>query len=207
MSTLTDALKQRRSIRKYQNKAVPKETILKVLIAAGWAPSAHNSQPWRFIIVENPVIKRELAERMAKEWAIELIGDGYTVDQKMQTERMQRFANAPALVVACQTMDGLRKFPDEKRQKVERDLAIESLGAALQNMLLIASDSGLGACWYCAPAFCKSTVREVLKIPQEVDPAALILLGYPDEVPAVPPKKELKDYCFFDTWGQNLLSP
>ena len=206
MSPLTDALNQRRSIRKYQNKVVPKEIILNVLIAAGCAPSAHNSQPWRFIIVENPSVKRELAERMAKELVLDLTSDGYTVDQKMQTERMQRFANAPALVIACLTMDNLRKFPDEQRQKVERDLASESIGAALQNLLLTASDSGLGACWYCAPAFCKSTVREVLKIPQEVEPSALVILGYPDEVPAAPTKKALKDYCFIDMWGQNSLS-
>lgn len=206
MSTLTDALKQRRSIRKYQNKFIPKEILLNVLIAAGWAPSAHNSQPWRFIIVENPAVKRELAERMVKEWATDLTRDGYTVDQKKETERVQRFANAPALVVVCQTMEGLRKFPDKRRQKIERDLASESIGAALQNLLLAASASGLGACWYCAPAFCKSTVREVLKIPQEVEPSALILVGYPDEEPVAPPKKSLKDYCFIDKWGQNLLS-
>ena len=77
---------------------------------------------------------------------------------------------------------------------------MQSLGAALENILLATHDLGLGACWFCAPAFCKETVRKVLKIPVEVEPEALILMGYPDEQPPVPPKKLLKDYCFKNEW-------
>lgn len=178
--------------------------VLQVLETAGWAPSAHNSQPWRFITVEDPAVKRELAERMAQAWAVDLISDGYTVDQKMQTERMQRFVNAPVLIVTCLSMEGLMKYPDAVRQDVERDLASQSLGAALQNLLLSAYNLGLGACWFCAPAFCKPVVREVLNIPPEVEPSALILLGYPAEAPISPPKKVLNEYCFANKWGQSL---
>ncbi|HSV49127.1 MAG TPA: nitroreductase family protein, partial [Candidatus Acidoferrales bacterium] len=102
------------------------------------------------------------------------------------------------------SMEGLLKYPDALRQAVERDLASQSLGAALQNLLLAAQAKGLGACWYCAPAFCKPTVREVLKVPQGIEPAALILMGYPAEKPVSPPKKALKDYCFDDIWGKSV---
>ena len=105
-----------------------------------------------------------------------------------------------ALILACLTMDGLMKFPDKERQQTERDLALESLGAGLQNLLLAAHSLGLGACWYCAPAFCKQTVREILKIPQGVEPSALIILGYPSESPMTPHRKAIRDYCFLDTW-------
>ncbi len=172
-------------------------------MAAGWAPSAHNSQPWSFIILENPSVKRELAEAMADAW----VDDGKRrskVEVKMRQERVDRFANAPALILACISMNGLRKFPDQKRQMLERDLAQQSLGAAMQNLLLTAHALGLGACWFCAPGFCKEIVRKVLGIPETVEPEAFIIIGHSAETPSVPPKKPLEEYCFRDMWGLKL---
>ncbi len=205
MTDLQETILQRRSIRKYQPKSVPKQTVLAVLQLADWAPSAHNSQPWRFIFVENPEVKLELAQKMTKKWAADLVHDGNYVDEKNRVERYERFANAPALVVACLTMEGLRKFPDEERQRIERDLAVESLGAALQTLLLAAHAAGLGTCWYCAPAFCQDAVREVLGIPLNIEPLALIVMGYAAENPVTPPKKTLEKFCYVDGWGNLLL--
>src|SRR5665648_283822 len=151
MPDLKDVVKQRRSIRKYLPREVLYHVVLAVLEAAGWAPSAHNSQPWRFIVLADPQVKRELAERMAEAWAADLKKDNQIVDDSLRSERVERFANAPVLIMACLTMEGLREFPDEQRQKRERDLAVESLGASLENLLLAAYAAGLGACWFCAP--------------------------------------------------------
>jgi len=101
-------------------------------------------------------------------------------------------------------MDGMTKFADKKRQENERDLAVQSLGAAIQNLLLATHTKGLGGCWFCAPAFCKQSVRNVLAIPNDVEPEALIALGYPGEEPPVPRRKELADFCFRNKWGQKL---
>jgi coenzyme F420-0:L-glutamate ligase / coenzyme F420-1:gamma-L-glutamate ligase len=202
MSGLHDLLRLRRSIRKYQTKPVPRKLVLQVIEAAGWAPSAHNSQPWRFIVVEDPAVKRVLSEWMAEAWAEDMAKDGSNVNNSKRVERRERFANAPVLVVACFSMEGMMAFQDEQRQQAERDLAVESLAAAIQNMLLTANSLGLGACWYCAPAFCKQTVRQTLNIPENVEPSSLILMGYPAESPATPPKKHAKDYCFVDSWGK-----
>ena len=204
MPDLFEVVKQRRSIRKYLPRSVQKEIILKVLEAAGCAPSAHNSQPWRFIVLSNESIKLELADAMAEAWAADLKKDGKIVDLTERKERVGRFANAPVLILACLTMDGLRKFPDEERQMCERDLAVQSFGAAIQNLLLTAHAKGLGACWYCAPGFCKKTVREVLKIPDSVEPQSFVILGYPAETPSVPKKKSLDEYCFVDEWGRKF---
>jgi F420 biosynthesis protein FbiB-like protein len=122
----------------------------------------------------------------------------------MRRVRVERFATAPVLILACLTMDGMNKFPDDKRQKVERDLAMQSLGAAVQNLLLAAYAKGLGACWFCAPGFCKETVRKVLKIPDEVEAQSLVSMGYPAEKPIAPPRKLLGDYCFKNNWGSKL---
>ena len=71
--TRLDTIKERRSVRKYQAKPVPQEAIEEVLAAAGWAPSAHNAQPWRFIVLADPEVKRKLAEAMAKSWAADMV--------------------------------------------------------------------------------------------------------------------------------------
>jgi F420 biosynthesis protein FbiB-like protein len=204
MPTFTNEIKARRSVRKYQKRPVPKELISEVLEAAGWAPSAHNAQPWRFIVLVDPQVKRRLAEAMAKSWAADMARDDVSIEPETVRLRVERFATAPTLVLACLSMEGMAKFPDGERQRCERDLAMQSLAAAVQNLLLAAHALGLGACWFCAPVFCKETVREVLGIPGEVEPEALIAIGYPAEEPPVPPKKQLGDYCFKDRWGARL---
>jgi coenzyme F420-0:L-glutamate ligase/coenzyme F420-1:gamma-L-glutamate ligase len=141
---------------------------------------------------------------MVEAWANDLQRDGVVVEAGKQAERVELFTNAPVLILACLTMDGLRKFPDVERQMCERDLAVQSFGAALQNLLLAAHTKGLGACWFCAPAFCKETVRVVLKIPPAVEPQAFVAMGYPAEKPQVPLKKLLEGYCFVDMWGKTL---
>ncbi len=201
MSHMLDAIKERRSVRKYSARPVPQETIEEVLVAAGWAPSAHNAQPWRFIVLADPSVKRQLADAMAESWAADIAKDGLDIEPEKFKFRVERFATAPVLILACLTMDGMDNFSDEKRQKCERDLAMQSLASALENMLLAAHAKGLGACWFCAPGFCKETVRKILKIPSDVEPEALITMGYPAEKPSVSPKKPLSDYCFKDKWG------
>ena len=202
MQDIFSLIKDRRSIRKYQNKPVPQDLIEEVLVAAGWAPSAHNAQSWRFLVLTEESTKRELAETMAESWAADMSKDGVKIEEEVIKVRVQRFASAPVLILACSTMQGMNKQPDVERQSVERDLAMQSLGAAMQNLLLSVHAKGLGACWFCAPSFCKETVRRVLRIPAEVEPQALIAMGYPSEKPAIPARKVLTDYCFRDKWGQ-----
>lgn len=206
MSDLSSAIKERRSIRKYQAKPVPPEAVEEVLVAAGWAPSAHNAQAWRFIVLDDPAVKLKLAEAMAEAWAADMVKENIEIDDKTRRLRVERFAYAPVLILACITMDGMVRFTDMERQIVERDLAVESLGAALQNLLLAATEKGLGACWFCAPGFCKDAVRKALKIPSDVEPQALILMGYPAEKPTAPSRKILRDYAFKNYWGTEFTS-
>ncbi len=204
MPGVIEAIQRRRSVRKYLPHSVPNELVLEVLAAAGWAPSAHNSQPWRFIIISDPSIKRMLAEAMDEAWVADLVKDRLTVNETNRKERIECFANAPVLILGCLTMEGLRKFPDAQRQSFERDLAMQSFGAAIQNLLLAAYAQKLVSCWFCAPGFCKQTVREVLKIPAYIEPQSFVILGYTGECPSNPPKKKLMEYCYLDIWGKPL---
>lgn len=204
MHDLFSIIKDRRSIRKYQIKPVPQALIEEVLVAAGWAPSAHNAQPWRFVVLTEDSAKMELAEAMAEAWAADIAKDGVKIEEEVRKARVERFACAPVVILACSTLEDMNNQPDVERQMVERDLAMQSLGAAIQNLLLAVHAQGLGACWFCAPCFCKQTVRAVLKIPENVEPQALIAVGFPAEKPSTPPRKMLRDYCFGNTWDKKL---
>jgi len=195
--------KQRRSIRKYINQFVPNEFILETLEAASWAPSAHNAQPYRFIIVSDIMVKQSLAKAMAETWIKDLTKDNVATKKKEKADfSIKRFSSAPVFIVACLTLEDMKQYPDEKRQLFERDLAVQSLGAAIQNMLLSASENGLGACWFSAPIFCKDTVRQILNIPKIIEPQAIILMGYANEKPNVRQRKSIEELCFRDAWGR-----
>jgi F420 biosynthesis protein FbiB-like protein len=206
MSTYPDTLKERRSIRKYAQDPVPIKMLEELVKAASYAPSAHNAQPWRFIIITDPKQKESLSEAMAQAWLDDLERDHVSDSERRLKVRasVERFTTPPAVIVVCMTMADMSRYPDADRQRAERDLAVQSLGAAIQNFLLEAHAIGLGACWFCAPAFCKSAVRRALGIPDEVEPQALITLGYPAETPSMPSRLALENFAFFNEWGSPL---
>jgi coenzyme F420-0:L-glutamate ligase/coenzyme F420-1:gamma-L-glutamate ligase len=204
MHYIIDLIKKRRSIRKYSSRKVERAVVREILRVAQWAPSAHNAQPWRFVVLTDDGLKQDLAEAMANAWVVDMTKDGTSakVRENRAAASIEQFMLAPVFIVACLTMKNMAKHADELRQKCERDLAVQSLGAALQNMLLVAHAKGLGARWFCAPVFCKDIVRKILKAPMDVEPQALIALGYPAEKPTGPSRKPLKTYAYFDVWGK-----
>jgi len=206
MSCITDVIRERRSIRKYAPRPVPTETLREVLEAAQWAPSAHNAQPWRFIVLIDEPSKKELANAMANAWITDMIKEGILPEAREEVTKtsIERFTRAPVLIAACLTMKDMINYEEKSRQNSERDLAVQSLGAAVQNMLLAAHSKKLGACWFCAPVFCKEAVRTILKIPKDVEPQALIAMGYPAEMPPAPHRKTLENYAYAGSWGKNL---
>jgi len=201
-----EIIKGRRSIRGYLPTAVPEDSLLRIFEAARWAPSAHNVQPWRFIVIVRADLKQRLAKAMTDEWLKDLIRDGVSVETQEGLVRrsIEQFTGAPVLILACISMKDMDKYPDEKRQRSEHIMATQSLTAAIQNMLLTVHSQGLGACWFCAPLFCQDVVRGLLEIPNDIEPQALITLGYPSEEPEPPPKKPLKEIVFRDRWGEML---
>jgi coenzyme F420-0:L-glutamate ligase / coenzyme F420-1:gamma-L-glutamate ligase len=206
MDRLIDAIRNRRSIRKYTQDPIAPEIIKELLDLAAWAPSAHSAQPWRFIIITDSVQKQVFAQAMARVWFADLKKDG--VSQEAQTvmakTSVDRFVSAPVLIIACLTMEDMLRFPDIERQRCEHDLAVQSLSAAIQNLLLVAHAKGIGSCWYCAPIFCKPIVREMLKIPLNVEPQALITLGYPAEIRSTPLRIPVQRIAYLGKWGNAL---
>jgi F420 biosynthesis protein FbiB-like protein len=103
--------------------------------------------------------------------------DAEIVNLRMEKSR-QRIQNAPVIIIPCLYLEDLDHYPDERRQSDEKTMAIQSIGAAIQNMLLMAYDLGLDTGWMCAPLFCPEVVCEALDLDPTLIPQALITVGY-----------------------------
>lgn len=170
----------RQSVRAFQDRPVPRVALEEMIEAARWAPSPHGAQPWRFVVLTRPEAKRALAEAMGDEWRRTLAMDGE--DEEVVTRRLQisrqRIEQTPALILACLYLSDLDRYPDPDRQRAEEIMAIQSLGSAIQNMLLAAYSLGLDTGWMCAPLFAQQTVRAALELDASLIPHALIPVGY-----------------------------
>jgi F420 biosynthesis protein FbiB-like protein len=182
-SVVYDLIHTRRSIRRFEPRSVPQDVLLRLLEAATWAPSAHNRQPWRFVVLPGDAAKRRLADAMAARLEADLRADGVPEDAiAADTGRSRRrLTGAGALIVVCLSMVDMDDYPDARRQSFERTMAVQGVAMAAQNLLLAAHAEGLGAVWMCAPLFCQDTVRAALDLPPDFEPQGVIALGYPAE--------------------------
>lgn len=199
VSALQDAIRLRRSIRRFREEPIPESLLLQVLDAVRWAPSPGNVQPWRMILVGDEETRGELVEKMAGYISDSLLSEGAIEDASTIEETLGLLSSAPILIIACMT----KEFFGERYDMwlSEHTMGVQSVAAAIQNMLLVAHDVGLGGCWCSTPLLCPTAVRQALGIPQSVEPQAIIALGYYDEAPRLPRRKPFKDVIYLDRWG------
>ncbi|MFZ2488081.1 MAG: nitroreductase family protein [Anaerolineae bacterium] len=184
----------RRSVRRYRDQPVPASLIEQVLEAAHQAPSGHNRQPWRFVVLRNPATRQQLAEQMAATWEAELLADGADPQEASRRAAISRtrITQAPVALLPCLDLTALDVYPDASRQQREWQMGVQSVALACQNLLLAAHHVGLAACWLCAPIFCPDLVRTVLDLPATLEPQALLTLGYPPaDAPRSKPREPL----------------
>jgi F420 biosynthesis protein FbiB-like protein len=187
--------RERRTVRAYRQDEVEPAAIRQAIEDACWAPSPHHTQPWRFVVIASEGEQRRLAEAMGERWQEDLSQDELSprlIEGQLKGSRV-RLSKARGLVVVCMTQRDLDRYPDERRQLAERDMAVQSIGAAIQNLLLALHLKGLGACWMCAPLFCPEVVRDTLDLPDDWEPQALITIGRAVEMPPVPPRRPMDD--------------
>ena len=178
---LGSAIGQRRSIRRYRPGPVDRTIIERILLAAARAPSAHNRQPWRFAVLDEPPGKETLATAMGRKLRADRSADGDD-PQAIEADAARSYARlteAPAVIVVCLDMSDMDQYPDEKRRNAEYLMAVQSTAMAAQNLLLAAAQEGLGACVMCAPIFCPDVVVQALDLPEAWQPQMLITLGSP----------------------------
>jgi F420 biosynthesis protein FbiB-like protein len=182
---LLDTIRTRRSIRRYTDQPVERALIDSVLEAAMHAPSAHNRQPWRFAVVTSIEAKEKLASALGTRLRADRLADADSPDivEADVTRSHARIASAPVVILVCLTMTDMDPWPDARRAEAEKRMAIQSVAAAIQNLLLAARALGLGACWMCAPLFAPDAARDALDLPPDWEPQALITLGHPAQEP------------------------
>ena len=182
---LLDLMRRRRSIRRFVSTPVDRAGLERVLEAARLAPSAHNRQPWRFVVLEDPVQRARLVDAMTSRLRAERLADGAAPsDVEADVARSRRkLADAPAAVLVCMTMEDMDRYPDARRQNAERLMAVQSVAMAGENLLLAAVAEGWGACWMCAPLFAAEEAVRALGLPQAWEPQGVVVIGEPAEAP------------------------
>lgn len=186
MDTLS-AIGARRSIRKFQDREIPREVVEQILQAGANAPSAKNRQPWRFVVVtarERAGMLDAMREGVA--WmaanSLEIGSSQYTIDV---------MAQAPATVFVINPegkapSEGLAPYGDRFLEMVD----IQSVGAAIQNMCLAATSLGLGSLWICDVFSAYDQLMQWLGMQGQL--VAAVSIGYPLESPAARPRKKLE---------------
>lgn len=171
----------RRSIRAFDGRSVPRAHVERAVALAVQAPAPHHSAPWRFAIIETQDEKARLSASMAQRWRDDLARDGFSQEKiDTITGRSHRLlTSTPLLTIACADMTRAHIYTDEERRLAEWTLFAHSIGAALQTYMLALAESGIASCWISAPVFCRDVVRETLLLDEQIEPQALVLVGYP----------------------------
>ncbi len=166
---LIELMQRRRSVRRYSDRPVSREDVLKCLEAARLAPSACNSQPWHFIVIDEPALKDRISER--------IFSGLYS---------MNKFAGeAPVLVaVVSEKENFLASFGGQVR---DTSYCLVDIGIACEHFILQAQDLGIGSCWI--GWFDEGALKKELKIPKNKKIDIVISLGYPAEDKIVPKQR------------------
>lgn len=182
---VTEAIMNRRSVRKMKSDPIDDETLVKVLEAARWAPSWKNSQCWRFVVVRDSGTRSGIAACMIS-------------GRSGENPSVKAIKQAPVLIVACAELgkSGLNAgdFATDKGDWYMYDIAL-----AMQNLVLEAHSLGLGTVHL--GLFDARKVAEIIGVPEGFSVVAMTPLGYPDEIPATVPRKELSEIVFYEKFG------
>jgi coenzyme F420-0:L-glutamate ligase/coenzyme F420-1:gamma-L-glutamate ligase len=192
-------LRSRRSIRHFHPDPVPTDVIQRILATATYAPSAHNKQPWRFVVLINPEAKSCLVNDITAKFRRDMTTDGAPDAEIVgRVERtIRRVNDAPVIIVLCQDVTQVNPQPDAVRQQVELTMGTQSVALAGLQLLLAAHIEGLGGTWICWPLFAPDETRRALNLPPEWEPQGMLFMGYPAENPDLPERKPLSNIVIY----------
>jgi len=184
---LIDIIKRRKSVRKFLTRPVPREDIIKCIEAARLAPSAHNLQPWRFIVIDEGELKRAFSEAVCS-------------GIYSRTRFIER---APAVIVILAKLDLITSRVAKAVQGTAFYLI--DLGIAGEHIVLQAQELGLGTCWI--GWFNARKAAKFLKVPQGYRVVSMIAMGYPAQG-GVKHKQDLplEEILFFNNEAGKKLS-
>ena len=174
-------LESRRSVRRYLPIQVPTDLIDRLLYLGTCAPSAHNRQPWRFVVLRSYETKARLARAMGDKLRRDRSADNDdpAAIEADVSRSYARITSAPAIILLCLTMEDMDRYREQTRNDHEHNMAIQSVAMAGQNIMLAARAAGLSSCWMCAPMFCPDIVRGALNLADHWIPQGMLTIGYP----------------------------
>ena len=190
MNDFQTFLRTRRSIRRFQPRPVPASIVERILKTATYAPSAHNLQPWRFVMVETDIAKTKLGQALTSKMRADMTADGAPREEieKRVMISLRRIDEAPVIILLCRDATAIRKEEPE-----EHTMAIQSVALAGLQLMLAAHAEGLGGNWICWPLYAQEEARVALEVPESREPLGMIFLGYADEEPKEKVLQDLKD--------------
>jgi coenzyme F420-0:L-glutamate ligase/coenzyme F420-1:gamma-L-glutamate ligase len=188
-------LRSRRSVRHFLPQKIPEEVLLRILETTSYAPSAHNRQPWRLVVLSSLEARWHLAEAISNRLKADMSADGASpTDIQARVERTIRRTNeAPLVIVLCRDVTQVDAQPDASRKQAEAEMGRQSVAAAGLQLLLAAEAEGLSGTWICWPLFAQNDTRQALDLPQEWEPQGMMFLGYPSDQPETPARKPLPE--------------
>jgi nitroreductase len=203
-------IQDRRSVREYTAEAVSPQDLDMILEAARQAPSGENAQPWRFVIVQDPETRKRLGalagggsgRRFTAEFVTKKMQERFSnlqdeakrraAFEKLTSGQVSAFlADAPVSIVVCGKKDVW-------------DLPYDT-SAAIENMLLMVTALGLGACWVIAPCIDirdEEQIKALLGLPEGIKAVSIISIGHPTRPHRPRPRLPLKDLVFCETWAE-----
>ena len=164
------AIKERRSIRNFQKKDIPKEIVDKLIDSLIWAPSAGNLQSRKFFFVKDAKLKGGIATAALNQDFI---------------------AEAPLVIVGCTDS----RISSKYGERGEYLYSIQDVAVSIMGMMLVAHENGLGTVW--VGAFREEEVFDLLNLPKNLRPVAIVPVGYPAKIPSPPPRVSRQDAVEF----------
>ncbi len=207
---VSEAIKKRRSIRKFKPDPIPEEKIRLLLESARLAPSGTNTQPWRFVVIKDNDTKKKLQEA---------------------AHNQRHIGRAPVIIVCCADLKAFKEFPERVDELIEsgalpertREVfipylskgmdtvtkdalmvaAAANVAIAVEHIVLQAVEIGLGTCW--VRWYEDNKVKEILDIPEHVEVMALLPIGVPGEDPSRRPRLELDQLVNGEKYGEGYF--
>lgn len=166
-----ELIRNRYSVRAYQSKEIEDEKMQAILEAARLAPSAANRQPFQLIVLHTKGREKELSRIYGKDW----------------------FIQAPIILCGVSVPSKGWVRSEDKRRYLDVDVAI-----MMDHVILEAANQGLGTCWIAA--FNAKAAREILQLPDDVEPLIFTPLGYPDDQPKPKERKNIEELVRYERW-------